>query len=62
MRACKDSGALNNIREYDRIVEVLSRLRDLDFGVVESWTATDLPRYKGCEPMIQGRKPVHCDQ
>lgn len=61
MRACNTSGALEKIKEYDRMSDVLSKLRDLDFGVSESWTATDEPRYKGCEPMRGGKEPVHCD-
>lgn len=61
MRACNTSGALEKIKEYDRISNVLSQLRELDFGVSESWTATDQPRYKGCEPMKGGKQPVQCD-
>lgn len=63
MRACNASGALRAIKEYDRMTEVLSDLRKLDFGVTEGWTIADAnkPRYKGCEPMKQGKEPVHCD-
>lgn len=61
MRACNSSGALKDSIEYSRVVDVLSQLRHLDFGVVESWSKDDAPRYKGCEPMKSGKKPVHCD-
>lgn len=61
MRACKTSGDLAAIKEYARLAEVLSRLRGLDFGINQSWSASDKSSYKGCEPMKRGRRPVHCD-
>lgn len=63
MRACNASGALKAIKEFDRLADMLSELRDLDFGVSDGWTKEDAakPRYKGCEPMKQGHEPVRCD-
>lgn len=60
MKANKASGQIEKIREYDRLAEVLHRLRNLDFGVKESWTGGDAPSYKGCEPLKTGRRSVHC--
>ena len=63
MKACNASGAMQMIKGYDELVETLTNLRDLDFGVVESWAIekANKPRYKGCEPMKSGNKPVVCD-
>lgn len=63
MRACEASGALQMIKDFDRMAESLNQLRGLDFGVTEGWTIKDAakPRYKGCEPMKQGPEPVICD-
>lgn len=60
MKACNRSGALDAINEYDRLAEVLSQQRDLSFEPFNQEDA-DNPSYKGCEPMIRGRKPVKCN-
>lgn len=62
MRASQASGQKDMNDRYDRLANTLSELRDLDFGVKESWTAEDnKPSYKGCEPMKTGHRSVHCD-
>lgn len=63
MKACNRSGALDDINEYDRLAEVLSKQRDLSFEVDEPFNQEDAdnPSYKGCEPMIRGREPVKCN-
>lgn len=61
MLACKTSGALQMIRDYDRMSESLHSIRGLDFGISETWSPNDAPRYKGCEPMKQSNHPVKCD-
>lgn len=61
MRACKASGALAMIKQYDQLAEMMHKLRELDFGVVESWNPNEGISYKGCEPMKRSRHSVHCD-
>lgn len=61
--ALEASGATGKIDEYDRLVEVLSSLGDLDYGMIESWNAKSAakPHYVGCEPMQKRRHSLHCD-
>jgi hypothetical protein len=40
---------------------MLTDLRDLDFGEEDAWeNEKHPPSYKGCEPMIQDEMPVIC--
>ena len=65
MRASELTGAAKMMTEYDRITRALSEIRDgMGFGMVDSWRKDGElpePHFKGCEPMKQGRKPLHCD-
>lgn len=49
------------IRENDRLTKQLKHLRnEIDFGIKDAWKNSS-PTYKGCEPLITSKQPVHCD-
>lgn len=54
------TGYLKILKEYDRLSELLSNLRDIDFGVEDAWKNAK-PSYKGCEPIKTSRHSVQCD-
>lgn len=57
----KRTGYLELIKENDRLIQVLRQTRnDLDFGVKDAWKNEPVS-YKGCEPLITGKLPVHCN-
>jgi hypothetical protein len=37
------------------------KVRKLDFGIQDAWKNVP-PTYKGCEPLITGKRPVKCDE
>lgn len=61
-RAQKSSGALDAIVEFDRLAEMLSTMRPLEFGMATSWSPEDRVKYKGCEPLITHYYPVTCEK
>lgn len=61
MRALSSVNELSLLKEHLRLEKLLAKLGDLDFDSRQSWTITDQPHYKGCDPMKTGREPIHCD-
>jgi hypothetical protein len=55
----KSTGFQQKTDEFDRLIDMLVDLRDIDFGIVDSWKNTK-PTYKGCEPLQTSKNSVHC--
>lgn len=56
-------GYLEKYETHWKMWDMLTKVRDeLDFDEVDAWeNDRHPPTFKGCEPMIQGSKPVRCD-
>jgi hypothetical protein len=61
-KARQASGAMDAIIEFDRLAEMLSTMRPLQFGMAKSWSPDDRVKYKGCEPLKVKYSPVTCDK
>ncbi|KAG5670158.1 hypothetical protein PVAND_000439 [Polypedilum vanderplanki] len=55
----RSTGYLQKSDEFDRLIDMLVDLRDIDFGIIDSWK-NPKPTYKGCEPLKTSKNSVHC--
>lgn len=60
MKAYEAIDQLKDLKEQNRLMNSLMKMRNIDFEVMDSWNDDVLIYYKGCEPLKTSYKPIKC--